>query len=142
MQWEFRWSLVITVTSARSSREEYLHVVRAEAGSKILSNGVRDSRSFFKQLAHNSNKAIVSYVTSTQSPTGLNSLGIPILCNDLLRNTQFCMAPHKKLCTDTGRRDTNRDQKNRNGDDAAKPRRDNNIQIGKNRGSNNNPVKP
>src|ERR1700730_6838849 len=81
-----------------------------------------------------------SYVTSTQSRTGLNSLGIPILCNDLLRNTQFCMAPHKKLCTDTGQSDTNRDQKNRNGDD-AKPRREN-IQIGKNRGSNNNPVKP
>src|ERR1700732_1613845 len=67
-------------------------------------------------------------------------LGTPIQCNDLLRNTQSCKEPHKQLCTDTGQTDTNRYQKNRNGDDAAKLHREN-IQSGKNRGSNNNPVK-
>ena len=86
-------------------------------------------------------RTVLPQVTSTQNPTGLNSLGTPIQCNDLLRNIQFCMAPHKKLCTDTGRRDTNRDQKNRNGDGAAKLRREN-IQNRKNWGSNNNLVKP
>src|SRR6266478_7850224 len=68
-------------------------------------------------------------------------LSTPIQCNDLLRNTQSYKEPHKQLCTDTGRRDTSRDQKNRNGDDAAKLRREN-IQIGKHRGSNNTQVKP
>ena len=86
-------------------------------------------------------RTVLPQVTSTQNPTGLNSLGTPIQCNGLLRNTRFCMAPHKKLCTGTGRRDTNRDQKNRNGGDAAKPRRES-IRMGKSRGSNNNLGKP
>jgi hypothetical protein len=39
----------------------------AEAGSKILSNGIRDSRSFFKQLAHTYNEAIEPRYLDTKS---------------------------------------------------------------------------
>ena len=34
-------------------------------------------------------RTVLPQVTSTQIPTGLNSLGTPIQCNDLFRNTQF-----------------------------------------------------